>query len=326
MIQAFTRKFFITLAAAAAATLATSTALAADWPDRPIKLVVPYPAGGLTDIVSRVIGDEVGKVLGASVIIENKSGAGGQVGLESVLRAPKDGYTIALVVPAIMVTLPLTNPAYTLRPLEQFEPITIAVDTFLTLVVDRKLELTSLKDFTAYARKNPGKLNYGTPGAGTTFHFNNVMMQKKLGFEASHVPYQGEVKILNDIAGGVLQYALVSNAGKPFIDSGQVTALAVTAEKRVHSLPKTPTFKEQGVDFASDGWVGYAAAAGTPRPIMDKLQEAFAKALAAPQVRTRLTEMGYIVVANSPAQFRARVHDSSKRYAELIKSGAIKLD
>lgn len=320
-----TRRSFIALAAIASAG-ATASAFAGEWPERPIKLVVPYPAGGLTDLVSRVIGEEVGKVLRTQIVIENKAGAGGQIGLESVLRAPRDGYTIALVVPATMVTLPLTNPAYTLRPMEQFEPITIAVDTFLTLVADRKLGLKNLDDFSAYATKAGGKLNYGIPGAGTSFHFNNVIMQKKLGFEATAVPYPGEVKILNDIAGGQLQYALVSNAGKPFIDGGQVTALAVTADKRVASLPGVPTFKEQGIDFTSDGWVGYVAAAGTPRPVMDKLQAAFATALASPQVRTRLGEMGYLVVGNSPAQFRARVHDSSKRYTDLIKSGAIKLD
>lgn len=316
------RRHFMAWALAASAGAVS----AADWPDRPIKLIVPYPAGGLTDIVSRVVGDEVGKVLGTTVVIDNRPGAGGQVGLESMLRAPKDGYTIALVVPATMVTLPLTNPSYTLKPLEQFEPIAIAVDTFLTLVVDSKLGIKSLPDFAAYARKHTGQLNYGSPGAGTSFHFNNVAMQKALGFEATHVPYAGEVKILNDIAGGVLQYALVSNAAKPFIDSGQVTPLAVTSDRRVVSLPRVPTFKEQGIDFVSDGWVGYVAAAGTPGAVLDKLGDAFTKALASPQVRKRLTDMGYLVVAQGPAQFRSRVLDSSKRYGELVRSGAVKLN
>lgn len=323
MNASITRRF---LGAFALGLLGASAAFANDWPQRPIKLIVPYPAGGLTDLVSRVVGDEVGRALGTSVVIENKAGAGGQVGLETLLRSPKDGYTVGLVVPATMVTLPLTNPAYTIRPLEQFEPITIAVDTFLTLVVDRKLGINTVPEFVAYARKNAGKVNYGSPGAGTSFHFNNVAMAKKLGIEATHVPYQGEVKILNDIAGGQLQYALVSSAARPFIDGGQVTALAVTAQRRVSSMPQTPTFKEQGIDFTSDGWVGYVVAAGTPAPIRAKLSEAFTRALAVPAVRAKLTEMGYLVVGSTPAQFTARVKESSQRYGELIKSGAIKLD
>ncbi len=314
------------LSAAAFAMCAALPAMAGEWPDRPIKLIVPYPAGGLTDIVSRLIGDEVGRLLGTPIVVDNRPGAGGQIGLQAMLQAPKDGYTIGLVVPATMVTLPLTNPNYKIKPLEQFEPITIAVDTFLTLVVDQRLGIKTLKDFTDYARKHPGKLNYGIPGTGTSFHFNNVMMMQKLGIQAQQVPYTGEAQILNDIAGGQLQYALVSNAGKVFIDSGQVTALAVTAKQRVRSLPDVPTFKESGVDFASDGWVGYVAAKGTPAPIMARLNEAFVRALQSPAVHQKLSDMGYQPVGNQPAQFRKTVQDSTKRYGELLKSGAVKLD
>lgn len=309
-----------------AAGLLPSWALAqTGWPERPVKLIVPYPAGGLTDIVSRVVSEELGRNLGTSVVVENRAGAGGQIGLQSLLQAPKDGYTIALVVPATMVTLPLTNPAYKIKPLEQFEPITIAVDTFLTLVVDQKLGIRNLKEFADYARKHPGQMNYGIPGTGTSFHFNSVMMMQKLGIQAQYVPYTGEAPILNDIAGSQLQYALVSNAGKVFIEGGQVKALAVTTNQRVRSLPDVPTFKELGVDFASDGWVGYVAAKGTPAPVLAKLQDAFVKALNAPAVKQRLADMGYQVVGNRPDQFRKIVQDSSKRYGELLSTGAVKL-
>ena len=310
---------------ASIAALAAVPSLAAEWPERPIKLVVPYPAGGLTDIVSRVLGDELGRVLGTSIVIDNRAGAGGQIGLQAVLQAPKDGYTIGLVVPATMVTLPLTNPAYKIKPLEQFEPLTIAVDTFMTLVVDKKMGISNVQQFVEYAKKHPGKMNYGTPGAGTSFHFNNVIMAQKLGVEAQHVPYAGEVQMLNDIAGGQLQYALVSNAGKNFVDSGQVAALAVTTSKRVSSMPDVPTFKEAGVDFVSDGWVGYVVAKGTPTEVMDKLNAGLVQALNAPAVKKKLSDMGYQVVGNSPAQFRKIVQDSSVRYNALITSGAVKL-
>jgi len=307
------------------AALSLSTAHA-DWPDKPIKLIVPYPAGGLTDIVTRVLADEVGRNLGTSIVVENKAGAGGQIGLDTMLRAPKDGYTIALVVPATMVTLPLTNPNFKIKPLEQFAPITIAVDTFLTLVVGSKLGVSTLPEFIAYAKKNPGKINYGTPGVGTSFHFNNVVMARKLGIDAVHIPYQGEVQILTDIAGGQLQYALMTNTAKPFIDSGQVKAVAVTSAKRVVSLPNTPTFKEAGSDFTSDGWVGYVAAAGTPKPIMDKLSAAFVQALKTPAIRQKLTDMGYVVSGSGPEDFQASVRESTKLYSDLLQSGALKLN
>lgn len=321
------RRLTMKLAALALVALGgASPAEAAGWPERPINLIVPYPPGGLTDIVSRIVGEQLGKELNTPVVIQNRSGAGGKIGLQAMLQAPRDGYTFALVVPATMVTLPLTNEAYKIKPLEQFEPLTIAVDTFLTLVVDRRLDIKTLKDFSAYAKLNPGKLNYGTPGAGTSFHFNNVMMAQKLGIVAQHVPYTGEVQVLNDVTGGQLQYALVSNAGKTFIESGQVRALAVSAQQRVQSFSNVPTFKELGVDFSSDGWVGYVAAKGTPKPIVDKLQQAIVRAVSAPQVRTRLAEMGYQVVGNTPAEFRQIVQSSTERYAALLRSGAVKLD
>lgn len=313
------------LLAGALAVLCAAPVLAGPWPERPIKLIVPYPAGGLTDIVSRLVGDALGRELGTSVVIENRAGAGGQIGLQALLQAPRDGYTIGLVVPATMVTLPLTNTAYKIRPLEQFEPITIAVDTFLTLVTDRKLGFKTVAEFAEYARQHPGKMNYGTPGAGTSFHFNNVLLAQKLGIEAQHVPYTGEVQMLNDIAGGQLQYALVSNVGKTFVENGQVSALAVTSAQRVRSLPDVPTFREKGIDFTSDGWVGYVAAKGTPAPVLARLQGAFVKALKVPAVQQKLAEMGYQVVGNTPQQFRQIVQDSSQRYGALLRSGAVKL-
>jgi len=312
--------------ALAAVLAASGVAHAAAWPDRPIRLIVPYPPGGLTDTVSRILSDEVGKLLGQPIVIDNRAGAGGQIGLQAMMQAPRDGYTLGLVVPATMVTLPLTNANYPFKPLRDFEPITAAVDTYLTLVVAPSMGIRTLTDFIAYGRQHPGKMSYGTPGAGTSFHFNNVIMAQKLGISALHVPYAGEVQMLNDIVGGQLQYALVSNAGRAFIESGKVVPLAVAANQRVGALPRVPTFKEAGVDFSSDGWVGYVAAAGTPAPILDKLNAAFIKAMTVPHVRKLFDDMGYTVVGNSRQEFRTQVEHSTQRYAELLKSGAVQLE
>ncbi|MEO7242361.1 MAG: tripartite tricarboxylate transporter substrate binding protein [Variovorax sp.] len=299
---------------------------AGEWPDRPIKLIVPYPPGGLTDTVSRVLSDELATQLGQPIVVSNRAGAGGQVGLQALMLEPRDGYTVALVVPATMSTLPLTNPNFPFKPLTDFEPITVAVNTYLALVVSPKLGVKSVADFVAYGKKHPGDMGYGTPGVGTSFHFNNAALAQKLGIDVLHVPYKGEVGMLNDIAGGQLQYALVSNAGKPYIDGGKVIPLAVTTAQRVASLPDVPTFKEVGVDFTSDGWVGYVAAAGTPAPILDKLNAAFVKAIKTPRVQKLFIDMGYTPVGDSRADFRALIEESTKSYAALLKSGAVQLD
>lgn len=314
------------LIAASLATTLAGPSLAADkWPEHPIKLIVPYPAGGLTDIVSRTIGTELGRVLGTNVIIENRAGAGGQIGLQAMLAAPKDGYTVSLVVPATMVTLPLTNPAYKIKPLVDFQPITVAVSTYLTLVTDPKLGFKTLQDFVAYAKKHPGKMSYGIPGTGTSYHFNNVALAQKLGIDAVSVPYTGETAVINDLIGGQLQYALVSSVGKSFILDGKLTALAVTSTERVKELPSVPTIKESGYDFSTNGWVGYAVSTGTPAPIVNKLHGAFVKTLENPAVKQRLVDLGYQVVGNTPEQFRKIVENDEQAYGALIKTGAITL-
>ena len=310
-------------ACAAMALAPLASRAAADWPERPLRIVVPYPAGGLTDVVTRVVSDAVGRELGQPVIVENRAGAGGQIGLQAVLAAPRDGYTIALVVPATMVTLPLTSAAYKIRPLQDFEPVTAAVETYMTLVAAPSLGVKTLAEFVAYAKRNEGKLNYGTPGAGTSYHFSNLVMARKLGIKPVHIPYQGESQFLNDLASGVLQYALVSSAGRAFIDAGKVVPLAMTHSTRSPALPGVPTFVEQGVDFTTDGWVGYAVAAGTPTSVVDRLNAAMARALRSADVSRRLTDMGFIVVGNDRSRFKASIVASTKVYEELVKSGDV---
>src|SRR5690606_21128553 len=216
-------KTAINLALALGAVSLVSPALAQDaasWPDRDVRIIVPYPPGGLTDTVTRVMAEQLSKDIGQSVVVENKPGANGQIGLTEVINAPKDGYTIGLVVPATMITLPLTNPNYKIKPLEQLEPLAVAVDTFLTLVVAPNLGVKDINEFVERAKSK--ELMYGVPGVGSSFHFNNVMMAKKLGIKATSVHYAGESPILIAVAGDHLDYALVSNAGQTYIAGGKV--------------------------------------------------------------------------------------------------------
>ncbi|NLY63362.1 MAG: tripartite tricarboxylate transporter substrate binding protein [Alcaligenaceae bacterium] len=280
----------------------------------------------MTDTVSRIIADKIGQQTGKSVVVENRAGAGGQIGLQSMLRQPKDGYMVGLVVPATMVTLPLTNKNYKIDPKTELEPITVAVDTYLTMVVNSKLPVDTLKDFMAYAKKNENTISYGTPGVGTSFHFNNVVLAEKLGIDPLHVPYNGEISILNDIAGGRVTYALVSNQARNFIESNEVKPLAITAENRVQVMPEIATFKELGVDFKTDGWVGYAVSKGTPSEVVEKLNEIFVRAIKDPEVEQKMTAMGYSTVANSTADFSNLLDASRERYINMIESGRIKLD
>lgn len=310
----------------AALILSCCTSAWSAWPEKPITIIVPYAAGGLTDAVTRALTEALGRELGQPVVVDNRAGAGGKIGMEQLKRAPKDGYTIGLAVPGTMVTLPLTDPNYGISPLKDFEPITAAVDTFTVLAVSKNvLPSGELKDFIALARSKPGKLNYGTPGAGTSFHFNNVFLANKLGIEAEHVPYKGESAALTDLAGGAIDYMLAGQAAKAFVDSGRIRALAVTSKQRVAAYPNVPTFRELGIDFTTDGWVGYVAPMGVPVAVLDRLNTAFVKAIQSPAVQRSFATMGYEPVGSSRQEFRKIIEGASRRYADILRTGAVKL-
>ncbi len=296
------------------------------WPTKPLTIIVPYPPGGLTDVVTRPMAAKLSEILGKPVVVMNQPGAGGKVGLQTMLKAPLDGHTIGVVVPATMVSLPLTDKEYGIDPLKEFTPLTIAVDTFMLLISNASAG-KNLKEFAANARANPGKFNYGTLGPGTSYHFYSVILSKELGIDAVHVAYKGDVGALNDLAGGQTQFMLTSAAaGRSYIDSGKVVPLGVTSTARVASLPDIPTLREQGVNVVTDGWVGFVVPAGTPAPIAKKLEAAMRQAIDDPAVRKVYTGVGYIVRGSTGEEFRTTVEASLKRFGQLIKDGDIKLE
>lgn len=299
---------------------------AAAWPDKPVLVIVPYPAGGFTDVVTRVLTEEVGRQLGQPLIVENRAGASGKIGLEQVRRAPKDGYTIGLVVQGPMTILPLTDPNYGIVPLRDFEPITMAVDTFNVLVVSKKLYPNGgLQDFVAKLKAAPGNMTFGSAGTGTSLHFNSVLLNEKLGINSIHVPYKGEAPALNDVAAGLVDYMLASQGARAYVDAGRLRPLAVAASHRIAPYPDVPTFKELGIDFRTDGWIGYVVPAGVPAPVIGRLREAFIKALNVVQIRERLEAMGFEPVGSTGAEFRRAIEETSKRYSELLRSGKVTL-
>ncbi|MBN9082748.1 MAG: hypothetical protein BGP04_00990 [Rhizobiales bacterium 62-17] len=311
-----------------AAIVAAMPALAkADeaWPTKTLTVIVPYPPGGLTDVVTRPMATQLSKILGKPVIVINQPGAGGKVGLQAMLKAPHDGHTIGTVVPATMVSLPLTDKSYGIDPLKEFTPLTIAVDTFMLLMANAEAGKT-LKDFTANARANPGKFNYGTLGAGTSYHFYSVILGKELGIDTVHVVYKGDSNALNDLAGGQIQFLLTSAAaGRAYITSGKTVPLAVTGNERSASLPDIPTLREQGVDLVTEGWVGYVVPSGVPAPIAHKLEAAMREAIKDPDVSKVYTNIGYTVRGTTGEEFRSTVKANIKRFDKLIKDGDIQL-
>lgn len=308
--------------------LTSVPAFADNWPSKPITLVVPFPPGGFTDNVTRAVSAELTKSLGQSVIVENKSGAGGRIGTTAVINAPKDGYTIGLGVPATLSLLPVIDPKFA-KLGQQYAPITIGVRGYLGVAINpEKLPMRTFQQFVEYAKANPDKLSYGTPGAGTSFNLWGEVLAEAAGFKPLHVPYRGESPALTDLLGGQIQFMLVTGAAKPYVDSGKLLVLATTGAERWSAFPNAPTLKETGIasDVLASGWMGFIAPKGTPQAVIDKLNAAFIHALRQPSVEKVLTSQGYTVVASKPEALTRLVGDETKRFEQVIASGKVKLE
>ncbi|WP_313298281.1 tripartite tricarboxylate transporter substrate binding protein [Diaphorobacter sp.] len=319
------------LAASAALALCACVAGpagATDWPKKPITLIVPFPPGGFTDNVTRAVSIELGKELGQSIIVDNRPGAGGRIGTNAILRAPKDGYTIGLGVPATLSLLPVIDPAFA-KLSTQYAPITMGVQGYLAIAINpEKTKARTFKEFVEYAKSNPGKVSYGTPGAGTSFNLWGEVIADAAGFTPLHVPYKGEAPAITDLLGGQIDFMLVTGASKSHVESGRLKVLATTGRARWSAFPDAPTLKEAGLgkELVASGWMAFIAPAGTPQPILDRLNAAFVKALRQPSVEKVLSNQGYSVVASPPQEVSKVVQEEVKSFSQIIKSGKVKLE
>jgi tripartite-type tricarboxylate transporter receptor subunit TctC len=313
------------IAVALALAVCCGSALA-DYPEKPVRFVVPFAPGGATDLLARTIGEKLSSALGQPFVVENKPGAATQIAAQYVAKAPADGYTLLM---ATSTTLAINKSLYSklsYDPEKDFAPIGLVVQHPFVLVVDPKLPAQNVRDLIALAKSQPGKLSYASGGSGSFAHLSMALFQSMTGIDAVHVPYKGSAPALLDIMGG--QVAMMfDNTAHNHISSGKLRALGVTTRERLSVLPQVPTLHEAGVagyDLAA--WQGVVATAGTPQPTVQKLNAEIRKLLQLPDVRQRLTADGGQIITSTPAEFSAHISREVVRFAKIVKDSGAKVD
>ena len=299
----------------------------AGYPNRPIKLIVPFGPGGFTDVVARVLGQKLGQSMGTSFVVENKPGAGSTIGTNEVAKAAPDGYTLVMistthtVSPAIYKTLPYD-------PIKSFTPVGKLVDSAYVLLSHPKLPVNNVKELIALAKAQPDKIHYGSSGNGSSQHLMGGMFESLAGVQMKHVPYRSSAGAANDLVAGVVEtsFAGVPNALAQ-VPSGRLKALAVTTAKRIPQLPDVPTMQEAGVPgYEGSVWLALLAPANTPKEIVNKLNAELAKVLAQPDTRKALSDAGVEPAHSSPEALQAYMVQELERWGKVVKAADIKAE
>lgn len=321
--------FFRRLLAALVASALPAIALAQSYPTKPIRLIIPFPPGGTTDIVGRLVADQLGKQLGQPVVVENRGGGGGAIGASEVAKAPADGHTLGIATVSTMAVNPACNPKLPYDSLRDFKPITnLAAVPNVVVVNPSKVPAKDMAEFTALLKKQPGKLSFATSGTCGIGHMMGELFKVASGTYILHIPYRGAGPALNDVLAGQVEIMFDNlPSSVPHIQSGKLRALAVASPKRLDILPNVPTFAELKLDPVNDmAWYGLVAPAGTPDAVVAKIQEAAAKVLATPEMREKLRLQGATPVGNSPAEFRKQIEVERAKMVDLVKRQGIKLE
>ena len=305
-------------------SLSVPAVAAEDYPARPVRIVVPSPPGGGTDIIGRVLAQHFSKALGQQFFVENRPGAGNMIGIESVARSPADGYTLLFTAS----TLSLNSVLYkkvSYDPVRDFTPITLAATTANVLIVNPGLPVKTLQDFIALAKQKPGQLTYGTPGIGTSPHMSMELLKSMADIDLQHIPYRGTAPAVTDVISGQVA-ATFANAltAKPQVESGKVRALAVSGPKRVEALPDVPPVAEAGVPgYESVQWYALLAPAGTPAEIVNRLYGEAIQALKTAEMREKLATDGAEPVGSTPDALAARVKGDIEKWTKVARSANI---
>jgi len=314
-------------AAALAIALATAPAIAQDYPTRPITMIVPYPPGALTDAGARLPRDALSAALGQPIIIENRGGAGGTTGAAFVANATPDGYTLMTSVSAPITMNKFMQRNFPYDPATAFAPISLLAESYLLLVVHPSLPVYSLAEFIDYARRNPGKLAYGSSGVGSAHHIAGELLKQKTGIDMVHVPYKGGAPSMQDlIAGNILVAFATAPAALPQMQAGKIRALATTRAERVPELPDIPAIAETVPGVATVSWLGLFAPAGTPRPIIDRLNRAAAQAIADPTVIAAFQMQGLTARSSTPAELQERIKSELELWGQVVSRLGIAAD
>jgi len=323
------RSRFRLLAASLLTLLTAHAALAqAPFPARPVRLVVPYPAGGPADVLARTIGTRLGEGLGQTVIIDNRGGAGTAIGTKAVADAPADGYTILLGTVSSHAINPILNPRIGYNPVKDFAAIGPVAATPFLLVVHPSVQAQTVRELIALAKARPGTLASGSAGNGTSNHLAIELFKTQTGTDILHVPYKGSAPALADVLSGQIpmMFDLVTTS-VPQVRSGTLRALAVTSRERLPALPTVPTMIEAGVpDFDVSAWFGLFAPAATPPAVIARLNVELEKALLLPDVRDRLASLGALPMGGTPAEFGNFVRNENLRWANVVKASGMKID
>jgi tripartite-type tricarboxylate transporter receptor subunit TctC len=323
-IASWFRRALRCVAFAGIATAAT----AQEYPAKPIRLIVPFAPGGLADTSARAVADKLGARLGQTVVVENRAGASGNIGMQVVAQSAPDGYTLVLGFDGTVVINPhiFSKPGF--DPLRDFAPVTKLGDATLLLVAHPSVPARNLRELIELEKSKPGSLSYGTSGTGGTPHIAGELINQRYGTKFVHVPYKGGGQAVLDVVGGQIPLVFTAVASaQQYVKSGKLVGIGVASAKRSSSLPDVPTFAESGLtDLIIDSWVGILAPAKTPRAIVDRLQREIAEVLKDPEVRSRYLTLGIEPVGNTPAQFEAQIRSDLARWEKVIKSAGIKIE
>ena len=316
------------LLATAAAYLALSGAARAEdgWPSRPIKLVVPFAAGGTSDVLARALAEKLQGTLKQTVIVDNKAGAGGVIGADSVAKAPADGYTILLGTIASHAINPALQPKMPYDALKDFAPVDLLGSISNVLLVGAAQPFKTVKDLTAAAKAKPGSVAFASAGQGSSQHMSGELFKQLAGAELTHIPYKGSAPAIQDVIGGQVPMSFETvTVALPHIQSGKVRALAVTSAKRSPALPDTPTLQEAGVaGFDVASWQAIYAPAGTPPAVVQRLNAEIEKIVAMPEVKAKFETLGLQHTPNTPAEFAAFNKAEVAKWTKVVKDGNVK--
>lgn len=326
-IHSLARILVATMALCSVGALHAQVAPAATWPNKPIRIVVPFPPGGIVDTVARQLQPRLQAALGQQLIVDNRGGAGGSIGSAEVARASADGYTLLMVFDSF-ATFPLVYPKLNFDIARDLSPVTQIVSNPLLLVVNPRLPAKDLNGFVQLLKSQPGRLNYASVGAGSSNHLTAELFKSVSGTFITHIPYRGGGPAQQDLMGGQVEMMFLSAVlAQPHVKAGTFRALAQTGAQRVPAYASVPTVAESGFrGFEVNSWVGMLTPAGTPRPIIDRLQAEIAKILKEPEFARRLTEQGMTGIGSTPEQFAVAIKAEQDKWTRLVRERGLSLE